>query len=646
LPDELQTLIAEVLAPDHFFAARPASLNCVYVKNEELPWELFRGRLLEPAQTRLRRSFAAWNIFFHGEGGTPTAETLSVKYDAPAGKLYVTRAFPCYAWEGYHAGDNVYLSRETVKWVRELVGSVDLARGPNPQELRAELADLVLRAVVGTSRLPLTSIEAPLPAFVLGQLGYFYRPGRAAGVMESWTDLIERGLYAEQSWFEKAKLLELVLRAVSPAVREDMIDRFTVRWQELGPTERAILKLLRTIFNEVSLSPYTHFVDNALGFVQALVERGSLHVTEQIDFLGALLRQLGRHLTAYDLVTFHHAGANYPDALLLDAALQPYLRLIENHPELFTADSAARRRRALRQAWILRRFYEGHAVPDAPTSPGENARVLPPPHLRVPEGQLAQPARRLRRLYAGDPLPRHVGSHARTVLRQSIEDLCCSEEMRELGMALFIDRPLGAFKAVGEPDLTLLFTHEAFSKTIAARRLAALERDPETGLGTDSAAQLRKCLDELHINGVAAEALAEPQRPVVSLADARRVSGDFIFLRTLQSGVIEFARQFDLTPLRSLDAELLEPQQHWFMARVVSERGERPAPLSVFDNALNKRLEMEVSAHRGYVTRAGSELPVAGLRVLRWWDKSGQAHDLSVAGIILLPRVTIQEAGR
>ena len=31
------------------------------------------------------------------------------------------------------------------------------------------------QAVVGTSRLPLTSVEAPLPAFTFGQLAYFYR---------------------------------------------------------------------------------------------------------------------------------------------------------------------------------------------------------------------------------------------------------------------------------------------------------------------------------------------------------------------------------------------------------------------------------------------------------------------------------------
>src|SRR4029077_11042057 len=134
--------------------------------------------------------------------------------------------------------------------------------------------------------------------------------------------------------------------------------------------------LMRTMFNEVSLSPWTDFVERALAFVRRLVEGGHLTVAAHVDFLVYGLRQLGRHLTAYDLVTFHHRGANYPDALLLDLVVKEYLRLIELSPELFALEAGDRgrlRRRALRQGWMLRRHYEGHLVPDAPTSPGENA---------------------------------------------------------------------------------------------------------------------------------------------------------------------------------------------------------------------------------------------------------------------------------
>src|SRR5262249_515144 len=235
----------------------------------------------------------------------------------------------------------------------------------------------------------------------------------------------------------------------------------------------------RTMFNDVSLSPYTDFVDNSLDFLRLLVEQRFVARDAEVDALAALLLQLGRHLTAYDLITFHHRGANYPDALLLDSTLKRYLSLIEQHPALFDAEpiaKARRRRRALRQACFSRHFYEGHAVPDAPTSPGENARVLPPPHVRVPEEQILQPATRRRLLYADDPLTALLGVPTRRILQASLADLAHPEELRELGMAVFIERPLGAGKRPGEPDQTPLLAHAAFSRKLAASRVHDIAR--------------------------------------------------------------------------------------------------------------------------------------------------------------------------
>src|SRR5262249_27119318 len=157
------------------------------------------------------------------------------------------------------------------------------------------------------------------------------------------------------------------------------------------------------------------------------------------------LRQLGRHLTAYDLETFHHRGANYPDALVLDAALKAYLELVDCAPDEFSLasvdDSETQRRkrlrrRALRQAWLLRRRYEGHLVPDEPTSPGENLRILPLPYQRVPDEQIVNLAARRKRLFNCDSLDRHFGINAREVLHQSLLDLQHADELRELGMAI------------------------------------------------------------------------------------------------------------------------------------------------------------------------------------------------------------------
>src|SRR5205807_4833589 len=93
---------------------------------------------------------------------------------------YVTRGLLCYVWEPFDAGGNVIETRQAQRWLRELVGSVDFT-SLAPEELREEIVRLMLLAVVGTSRLPLTSVEAPLPGFSLGRLAYLYRTSATGG---------------------------------------------------------------------------------------------------------------------------------------------------------------------------------------------------------------------------------------------------------------------------------------------------------------------------------------------------------------------------------------------------------------------------------------------------------------------------------
>lgn len=489
-PDDVRQAICQALRPGHFFLANDCCLLIKPEPREELFWEVLHGRLLDGSQTRERRAFESWNVFLDDPtGGEPV---LSVKLDGQ--HIFVSRAIFCHAWEGYDSGNNVFLSRETRKWLRELIADVDLADVASPAQLEEKLKAGLFQAVIGVSRLPLTSIEAPLPGFSLGELAYF--PGAEAldEPMRSWRDLLERGLLPGRSPMEWAKLLEIVLRSTAPAKLPDAARGFAARWQTLGQAAEQIPALLQTLFSEVALSPYTSFVTSTLEFLRRLEEQGTLTQAARVDFLACLLRQLARHLTAYDLVKFHHRGANYPDALLLDEVLKDYLRIIEGCPELFAGDSPAeqRRRGALRQGCLLRRVYEGLAVPDVPTSPGENARVLPPPHVRVPEDQIYDPTRRTRRLYADDPLPGHLGPPARQALAQSLVDLAHPHELRELGLALFLDRPLAVGKRPGQPDQSLLLSYLAFSRTVADKRLTDLVRLLD--LGTEQADALRQVL--------------------------------------------------------------------------------------------------------------------------------------------------------
>jgi hypothetical protein len=681
----VRPLIAEMVRASHFFLGPGLALKWECVADQELSWEIFQGRLLDPAHTRRRRSFAAWKVY----AANPAAEEppgeplLALYFDEEAGELHVVRGLDSYVWEGYDAGGNVYLSRERRKWIRELVASLRLDRFADAEELRDELACVLFQAVVGTSRLPLSSIETPLPAFSFGQLFYCYRPDAPenSGSVRGWRCLLTDMLRPALNPREEAHLLETFLHAMPPSPptplpsgergeatpspptplpsgergvdlsplsplgrgvggEGDAAEAFVGRWTQCGRTAAELPVLLRTLFNEVSLSPYTDLVAKTLAFVHALEQSGIFRTEKAVDFLSYLLRHVGRHLTAFDLVVFHHRGANYPDALLLDAVLKEYRTILDRRPDLFLdaageRDSERRpkriRRRGLRQAWLLRRRYEGHAVPDLPTSPGENMRVLPPSHPRVPEEQIAQPARRTRHLYDEDSLLPQLSGKLTEILRQSFRDLEHAEEWRELGLGVFLDRPLSVAKAAAEPDGTLLLSAEAFSAAIARERLLALAGDiganPEDPL-------VQRLLAHPPLPGLPLDAIGGAVRPdTVSLADARRAAADFVFLRSTPSSVRAFVAQFDFTPL----AQQFPIDDLLGGADVLIARSSTSAGLVFYDSRRRPRVELEVATEKGFESRAGQEYPIGGLRVLRVWELE-TIHDLRSRPIILPPR--------
>ncbi|HVS34804.1 MAG TPA: hypothetical protein VMS17_04425, partial [Gemmataceae bacterium] len=522
-------------------------------------------------------------------------------------------------------------SRERRKWVRELVGAVSTADFPDAADLHRELICLLFHAVVGSSRLPLTSVEAPLPAFSFGQLLYCHGIGEVSGgAVRSWRQLADaicddRPLNP----LERVKLLEAFLHAVSP----EAIPAAAVRLGQADRQKIDLCALLHGLFNHTSLSPYTGLGEKTIAFLAALEGHGFLPAAAVVDFLGWLLRQLGRHLTAYDLATFHHRGANYPDALLLDAVLKAYLARIERAPALFLdgGDERRVRRRALRQAWLIRRRYVGWPVPDLPTSPGENNRVLPASHPRVPEEQILHPSRRTRKLYDGDPLSSLLRSQAAKVLRQSAIDLHHPEELRELGMALFLDRPFGAGKAPGQPDGTLLLASEAYSRLIAEERLHALAREPGVLLEAERDACLQRLREGKETRGLSLDAIGGDARPgTVSLIDARRAAPDFMLLRTTPGSVRALLGQYDFTAL----TEKIELD--WLLkgSRVLLARDPAGLGVLVYDETMRARLELIPQTAGGYLQRAGQEYLRDGL-ALRRIDGAGNRETAGfVVGVL------------
>ena len=352
-----------------------------------------------------------------------------------------------------------------------------------------------------------------------------------------------------------------------------------------------------------------------------------------IDTLSFMLRHLARHLTAFDLVTFHNLGAEYADALLLDAMLKAYLAFIDDHPSEFelslndsitVASTKRLRRRALRQAWLIRRHYDGQRVPDLPTSLGENRRVLPEPFGRIAEEQILDPDRRSKLLFAGDA-SQLLTAKSQCILEQSLSDLQHDAELSELGMATFLDRPLGIFKHPTEVDRTPLLTYEAFSWQKARHRLDDLCRWGLISRDGRLPVPVRR-LEQFTIEGIPVARLGNvtPGR-VVALEDAQKSAADFQFLRTTRRSLNEFLEQYDFDPLKARFPDL----HRWlFSSPAVLFIREVPAgamnphdsALTAFDKQMRATIEFgfgqESLSPVHYLHHAGIEYVNDGLRLL------------------------------
>jgi len=577
--EEVRACVLAALAPKRFRGELAKALR-LEERVETLRWEIFRGHLLDPHQTRQERTFTSWLVYLDHDCAEPT---LALRLDARAAQLYVIRSLLVHGHEPFEE-EGVIRSRAVVKWQRELVGTIDLAVPPCSADLQDWIEHYLFLALIGTSRLPVTSLESPLPVFALGKLSY---------------------LPARSSRLHEAKELEFCLRSCQLEEAKHFAQR-----DDFG-------ELVRVLFNNLAMSPWTGVVSDLTNLIM------QTDPAKAGDLLSYMLRHLVRHLTAFDLQVFHNRGANFPDALALDLWLRALLKLLDEHPEL-----AEQRwtRRAIRQAWLVRKQVEGLRVPDHPTSPGENLRVLPAPFERLPEEQVLQPDQRTRRLFDQEPAEALLSNAARTVLLRAMEDLERDDELLELGLAGYLDRPFGVFKRPGEVDRTPLFAYEAFSRSIAVGRLSFWQR--QGFLDSDRHGKLLdRILHGLTVKGVSVLDLPGQERPgVVALEDALRASPDFVILRATR-GTLALARDIFRPYLSPQLLGILDGTK-WLPIRSPRQRifADPSSFITVFDSRLEPLFELGLgqTAHEPvrYREQAGMEQLAEGLRLLHQMEVS------------------------
>lgn len=553
ITESVRTAVAGALQAGHFFVARRRRLRVEHVAGELARWELFRGRLVDPAQTREEVEFDSWHVYLDSDEERSTAPLISLRWQRASGQLHVVRQILTHGFEAYEDEPGVILTRPAQKWLPELIGT--LASDLAPGDWQAELEQLMFLAVVGTSRLPITSLESPLPAFSLGELAYLPTM-HGQQVWDDPRELLAVVLGSEMALVYQTTALEIAVRASSAAELVALAD--VILEKLAGPDRQArIRQLCSAVFNGVALSPYTAFVDRWIALLGLLGESERFGRPAVVDIATRMLLNLCRHLTAFDLNLFHNSGANYPDALLLDALLKTLAEWMRASPELFldnvgdattTARAKRWRRRALPTAFLIRKQYEGHRVPDRPTSMGENLRVLPREFAPVPEEQISQVARRERRLFEHDPCESLLSGSAFEILRASVADWVQPDAIVELGTALFLDRPLGACKDPGDVDRTPLVSYRAVSRIIADRRLSQMHA---WGWIADAQRDAFKlAVRNVKLPGIKATSLVVRQRPgVVSVMDAVAAAPDFVLQHCTRRSLDALLAHYDWSPL-------------------------------------------------------------------------------------------------
>jgi hypothetical protein len=287
-----------------------------------------------------------------------------------------------------------------------------------------------------------------------------------------------------------------------------------------------------------------------------------------------------------------------------------------------------------------------------PTSPGENLRVLPPEFPHLSDEELTVRTARRKVLFDGQPLEAYLTPAARQVLHAACLDLCHEVERRELGMALFLDRPLGVLKSPGEVDRTPLLSYVAYSKMIAQARLRQLRDWPLTSEYVD---QLELPDDEVApgASGFAIRDVPGDPRPgVVSLADAALAAHDFVLLRTTRSSLAELLSQYDLSPLAAAAPEAarwLQSGEPILLVRTAApeELSSGTLQLTAFDAAMHPRLVLmpaRTNAGPIYGESLASEYVRAGLQVRAIVQggtsakpHSTEPHDVTDQSLILPP---------
>src|SRR6476659_1848847 len=120
---DLPVFLSSHWQPANFYLARGLRCAWQFEAEQTIPWELFRGHLLDPRQARESRTFLAWNLLPVQSDAVGNDSLVSLLFDEKAGEIHVTRGVLCRVWAAIDSSGGI-ASEQRAAWARELVGTL------------------------------------------------------------------------------------------------------------------------------------------------------------------------------------------------------------------------------------------------------------------------------------------------------------------------------------------------------------------------------------------------------------------------------------------------------------------------------------------------------------------------------------------
>jgi hypothetical protein len=196
------------------------------------------------------------------------------------------------------------------------------------------------------------------------------------------------------------------------------------------------------------------------------------------------------------------------------------------------------------------------------------------------------------------------------LLEICLQELADPVTLRELGTALYLDRPFGASKPNASLDLTPLLSYELFSRSVVYQRMQRITNLEPWLASNPAAVDALKKLEALDVPGLKVPPPIRSSQ-TVKLQDCWRIADDFVVRRPTPATTRQLRACFDW---EAVPAPFRDWHQRGLMPMPVpGVNAQEPTRIVFYDAVFNPEFECRVAAEDGFERHAALELPKPGM---------------------------------